>query len=141
MIIIIAISLTQTSNRCLDKRSEGRGFVFFTFFFRTARTNFLMISCSSTGVISSISLFSSQTPRYSLKTFMSYKVFFFVFSFSSFSVNSLTSKSLMDANLPLPLTGEVLISSANSSDKARLDVSARGFWQKGQRTFFDVRVL
>ena len=40
-----------------------------------------------------------------------------------------------------PLTGEVLISSDNSSDKARLDVSARGFWQSGQRTFFDVRVL
>ena len=37
---------------------------------------------------------------YSLKTFMSYKVFFFVFSFSSFFVNSLTSSSpLMDANL------------------------------------------
>ena len=47
----------------------------------------------------------------------------------------------MDANLPLPLTGEVLISSVNSSDKARLDVSARGFWQREQRTFFDVRVL
>ena len=47
----------------------------------------------------------------------------------------------MDADLPLPLTGEVLISSANSSDKARLDVSARGFWQRGQRTIFDVRVL
>ena len=30
------------------------------FLFRTARTNFLMISCSSTGVISSISLSSSQ---------------------------------------------------------------------------------
>ena len=72
---------------------------------------------------------------------MSYKVFFFVFSFSSFSVNSLTSKSLMDANLPLSLTGGVLISSANSSDKALLDVSARGFWQREQRTFFDVRVL
>ena len=27
------------------------------------------------------------------------RVFFFVFSFSSFSVNSLTSSSLMDANL------------------------------------------
>ena len=39
-----------------------------------------------------------------------------------------------------PLT-EVLISSANSSDEARLDVSARGFWQRGQRAFFDVRVF
>ena len=29
-----------------------------------------------------------------------------------------------------PLTGEVLVSSANSSDEARLDVSACGFWQR-----------
>ena len=36
-----------------------------------------------------------------------------------------------------PLTGEVLISSANSYDEACLDVSARGFWQRGQRAFFD----
>ena len=34
------------------------------------------------------------------------------------------------------LTGEVLTSSANSSDEARLDVIARGFWQRGQRAFF-----
>ena len=40
-----------------------------------------------------------------------------------------------------PLTGEVLISSANSYDEAYLDVSARGFWQRGQRAFFDVRVF
>ena len=39
------------------------------------------------------------------------------------------------------LTGEVLTSSANSSDEARLDVSARGFWQRGQRAFFDVMVF
>ena len=32
-----------------------------------------------------------------------------------------------------PLTGEVLISSANSYDEACLDVSARGFWQRGKR--------
>ena len=96
-----------------------------------------MISCSSTGVISSISLFSSQASRYSLKTFMSYKVFFFVFSFSSFSVNSLTSKSLMDANLPLPLTGEVLISSANSSDLIRLVwMWARAVFGKGGNVHF-----
>ena len=36
------------------------------------------------------------------------------------------------------LTGEVFASSANSSDEARLDVSASTFWQKEQRTFFDV---
>lgn len=39
------------------------------------------------------------------------------------------------------LTGEVLSSSANLSDEARLDVSARGFWQKGQKAFFDIRVF
>ena len=37
------------------------------------------------------------------------------------------------------LTGEILSSSTKSSDKARLDVSARGFWQRGQRAFFDER--
>ena len=38
------------------------------------------------------------------------------------------------------LTGEVLSNSANSSDEARLDFSARRFWQKGQ-AFFDVMVV
>lgn len=33
------------------------------------------------------------------------------------------------------LTGEVLSRSANSSDEARLDVSARGFWQRGNVHF------
>ena len=39
------------------------------------------------------------------------------------------------------LTGEILNSGANSSDEARLDVSVRGFWQRGQRAFYDVRVF
>ena len=39
------------------------------------------------------------------------------------------------------LPGEALSGSTNSSDEARLDVSARGFWQRGQRAFFDVRVF
>ena len=39
------------------------------------------------------------------------------------------------------LTGEVLTSSANSSNEARPDVGARGFWLSGQRAFFDVRVF
>ena len=39
------------------------------------------------------------------------------------------------------LSGEALSGSTNSSDEARLDVSARGFWQRGQRAFFDVRVF
>ena len=29
----------------------------------------------------------------------------------------------------------------NSSDEARLDVSVRSFWQRGQRAFYDVRVF
>ena len=40
-----------------------------------------------------------------------------------------------------PLTGERLQDRANSSDDARLDVSARSFWQRGQIAFFDVRVF
>ena len=32
-----------------------------------------------------------------------------------------------------------LTSSANSSDEARLDISAHGFWKRRQRAFFDVR--
>ena len=39
------------------------------------------------------------------------------------------------------LTGHILSSSTNSSDEARLDVSARGFWQRGQRAFFYVKVF
>ena len=41
----------------------------------------------------------------------------------------------------MPLTGEQLPASANTADEARLDISARGFWQDGQRAFFDVRVF
>lgn len=40
-----------------------------------------------------------------------------------------------------PLTGEQLPASAIDGDDARLDVAARGFWQRGQRAFFDVRVF
>ena len=40
-----------------------------------------------------------------------------------------------------PLTGEVFAKkTANISEEARLDISARGFWKRGSRTFFDVRV-
>ena len=40
------------------------------------------------------------------------------------------------------LTGEEMIErTANRTDEARLDVSARGFWQSGQVAFFDVRVF
>ena len=39
------------------------------------------------------------------------------------------------------LTREILNSCNNSSDEARLDVSAQGFWQRRQRAFFYVRVF
>ena len=40
-----------------------------------------------------------------------------------------------------PLTGETLPHSANKEDEARLDIAARGFWQRGEMAFFDVRVF
>ena len=41
-----------------------------------------------------------------------------------------------------PLTGETLtLRSANSEDGARLDIRARGFWNRSQDAFFDVRVF
>ena len=38
-----------------------------------------------------------------------------------------------------PLTGEEI--RGNVSDEARSDISARGFWSRGQRAFFDIRVF
>ena len=40
-----------------------------------------------------------------------------------------------------PLSGEVLPLSANSADDARVDIDARGFWQRCGKAFFDVRVF
>ena len=54
------------------------------------------------------------------------------------------SKVLKDVAIEphlVPLTGELLNPGANVEDEARLDVSARGFWQNGQRAFFDVKVF
>ena len=41
----------------------------------------------------------------------------------------------------LPLTGETLPRGSNTTEEARCDVSVRGFWQDGQRAFFDVKVF
>ena len=40
-----------------------------------------------------------------------------------------------------PLSGEELSSQTCTDNDARLDVSARGFWQKGEMALFDVKVL
>ena len=41
----------------------------------------------------------------------------------------------------IPLSGEHLERSANAAAEARLDLSVRGFWQRGQKAFFAVMVL
>ena len=39
------------------------------------------------------------------------------------------------------LTGENLADQANQQDGARCDIAARGFWQRGAKAFFDVRIF
>ena len=42
----------------------------------------------------------------------------------------------------LPLEGEHLrYRTANTTNEARVDVCARGFWTRGQRAFFDIRIF
>ena len=41
-----------------------------------------------------------------------------------------------------PLSGEILSSSANTADDARVDITARGFWQRlREKAFFAVRIF
>jgi len=40
-----------------------------------------------------------------------------------------------------PITGERLNKGAITTDNARADISAGGFWVRGQRAFFDVKVF
>ena len=39
-----------------------------------------------------------------------------------------------------PIANEVLPKNCTTSDEARLDVRARGFWRRGQNAYFDVKV-
>ena len=39
------------------------------------------------------------------------------------------------------LINNLVLSTANTNDDARLDASARSFWITGQKAFFDVRVF
>ncbi|KAG0720561.1 hypothetical protein GWK47_048266 [Chionoecetes opilio] len=42
----------------------------------------------------------------------------------------------------LPLDGELLrYRTANTAPEARVDICARGFWTRGQRTFLDIRIF
>ena len=42
----------------------------------------------------------------------------------------------------LPVTGETFDNrTANTSNEVRVDIKSRGFWVRGQQTFFDVRVF
>ena len=40
-----------------------------------------------------------------------------------------------------PLTRESLPSGSNIADDARLDIAARGFWERCEMAFFDIRVF
>ena len=57
----------------------------------------------------------------------------------------LVSEACKDTEIELklwPLSGEELHGrTTNLSNEARLDIRTRGFWNRGQQEFFDIRVL
>ena len=55
-------------------------------------------------------------------------------------LQSMTSPTMCQLAL-FSLTGEELTHSASSSDGARIDIAARGYWQRCEKAFFDVRVF
>ena len=65
------------------------------------------------------------------------------------TIHDLTAKMLTevckDVSVELhlhPITGETLHeATAKTSDEARLDIAARGFWISGKKAFFDIRVF
>ena len=55
-------------------------------------------------------------------------------------LNEVANEVRIEPNLQ-PLSGETLPNGANCEDDARLDVAARGFWQRCEMAFFDIRVF
>ena len=55
-------------------------------------------------------------------------------------LNEVANEVRIEPNLQ-PLSGEALPNGANCEDDARLDVAARGFWQRCEMAFFDIRVF
>ena len=56
------------------------------------------------------------------------------------ALDEVTSEVQTEPHLQ-PLTGESFPPSTNKENDARLDIAARGFWQKCEMAFFDVRVF
>ena len=56
-------------------------------------------------------------------------------------VSEVCKDTEIEPKLLPPFGEEPHVRTTNRSNKARLDIRARGFWEKGQQAFFDVRVF